>query len=618
MNETKERKRFYPGLRKLLVYASRHKLLFSIIMLTLTAVAASGILFPIISANIVTSITESKFKEALYFAIAMLGVGIFLTLSKLLQNFVSAKIVANVKLDLRDSLISAITRVTMSASDKTSSGVYITRISEDVNRCSDVMIDLVFVFVEVIGNFAFLIYIAYINIYFFFAFVLYIAVLWFLNTRRENIWIKDRKKIKELSEISTTAYNEQIRGIRDIKSLNIRKNTIKDSYEKLKNTMNQFVSARYRRARNTFYGNFSAVIIEALFIVMGVLFIMNDMISLTNFLIIYIYHGNIKLLTQYIATIKEYSAEGELSAVRLFAIIDEFPKEVFGERTLENVVGNVKIDNVNFEYEENKPVLRGVSAFFEAGKATAIVGKSGSGKSTILSLINKLYKVQSGKVYIDDVDIDEFTEDSLRDNVGIVTQSPYIFHDSIRENLLFVKADATEEEMIDALSRAQIYDFVKDLPKGLDSRLGENGVMLSGGQKQRFAISRILLKNSKIIILDEATSALDNENQSKIIDVIDSLKKNHTIIVVAHRLSSIVDLDKIIVIDQGRVIGEGTHAQLMNSCPLYKELYTKEEQATKFQQLIGNGSAQSSPANEEHLPKFGPALTDADSPSIPL
>jgi ATP-binding cassette subfamily B protein len=292
------------------------------------------------------------------------------------------------------------------------------------------------------------------------------------------------------------------------------------------------------------------------------------------------YHGNVRMVTQYIASIKAYAIEGELASRRVFEVMDEYPKENFGDKELKDIKGEIVFSNVSFGYDENKNILNDVNILFEPNKSTAIVGRSGSGKSTILALTNRLYDLNSGQILIDGIDIKDLTEDSLRNNIGIVTQSPYIFNSTIKENLLLVSPKATDEEIILALKRAEIYDFVEKLPDGLDSKVGENGVMLSGGQKQRLAISRILLKNSKIIVLDEATSSLDNENQNKIVSVIDELKKDHTIIIVAHRLSTILDVDQIIVIDNGKIVEQGTHKQLMKKCKIYRDLYEKEEKSS--------------------------------------
>jgi len=397
--------------------------------------------------------------------------------------------------------------------------------------------------------------------------------LW--DSYREKKWFEQRKQFRKKSEIATGAYNEQIRGIRDVKSLNIRKSAIKSANKKNQESLDINLKARLTRHKISVGKNLTDVIFEVGFIILGVLFIKWGIITLSAFLITYMYHGNVYRLATDISFFKEYSTEGELSAERIFDIIDNYEKEKFGDEILNNVNGNIEFKNVTFGYGKEN-VLENINLNFEANKTTAIVGKSGSGKSTILSLINRLYTIKQGTIELDGVDIAELTEDSLRENVGLITQSPYVFNTTIRENLLLVKPKATEEEIINALKKSQIYDFVMSLESGIDSVIGENGVMLSGGQKQRIALARLLLKNPPIIMLDEATSALDNESQGKIVEAIDSIKNEHTVIVVAHRLSTIQNADNIIVIDNGQVVDQGQHNYLYRHCDIYKDLYKSE------------------------------------------
>ncbi|MGN1227462.1 MAG: ABC transporter ATP-binding protein, partial [Christensenellales bacterium] len=251
-------------------------------------------------------------------------------------------------------------------------------------------------------------------------------------------------------------------------------------------------------------------------------------------------------------------------------------KEKFGKRNPKNIIGKLSFKDVDFSFDDAQ-VLKNFSLEISPNQSIAIVGKSGQGKSTMLNLITRLYDVDKGCITLDDIDIKTLSEKSLRDNITIVPQTPYIFNTTIRENLSFVKPDLTDEEMIEVCKKAQIHDFIVSKKDGYDSIVGENGVILSGGQKQRLAIARALLKNSKIIMLDEATSALDNENQYKIQQIINSLKTDHTIIIVAHRLSTIIDCDKIVFMENGQIIGCGSHKQLLHSCKQYKDLYTIEE-----------------------------------------
>ena len=370
--------------------------------------------------------------------------------------------------------------------------------------------------------------------------------------------------------------------------MNIRENTIADSDRKIESTLNESLKARKTRRNYILIRDFISMLFLTGFLVLGIFFIKEGVVPLSVFLIVYSYSGNAKNLARHLAAIKEYITQGEICAYRVFEVIEKFPKEEFGDKDIEAKYGELEFKDVTFGYSEDKEVLHNVSIKFEANKTTAIVGRSGCGKSTILSLSNKLYslKENSGVITIDGENINDLTEKSLRNSISTVTQTPYIFNATIRENMQYIKPDVTDEEIVKTLKKAQIYDFVKALPEGLNSKVGENGVMLSGGQKQRFAIARILLKNPKIIILDEATSALDNENQEKIVEVVDNLKNDHTIIVVAHRLSTIVDADKIVVIDNGTVVGEGTHKYLMRNCPLYKALYNKEEKSQLLEDAI--------------------------------
>ncbi len=567
----------YPGLKQLIPFYKKYLPLFVLTVSLMGISALFGFLSPIFSANALSTLTEGRFKLSMIFLTLYLFVRVIVSSLNYMYNRSYAKMDTKVVYDIKNTLIGSITNVEMSKNDSINNGLYIERLHEDSRKCSDVLIDIMTISLEVISNLMFLIYIAFINIWFFVLLVVYVAILWFVDNKKEYRWYKDTRAFRDMREIATGSYNEQIRGLKDIKSLNIRDQTITDSGEKYQISLNLRLKARLTRHKFNLARNILAASFDVALILLGIIFIKNSYISLANFLIVYMYRGNVRNLSTHFASIKQYAIEGEIAAQRIFEIINEFPKEKFGSETLTEVVGNVEFKNVTFAYETNKNVLKNLSCNFEANKTTAIVGKSGSGKSTILSLINKLYTIKKGQILLDGVDINTLTEDSLRNAVGVVTQSPYIFNCTIRENLNFIRPNITEDEMIVALKRAQIYDFVEKLENGLDSKVGENGVMLSGGQKQRLAIARVLLKNSPIIVLDEATSALDNKSQAKIVKAIDGLKKDHTIIIVAHRLSTIVNADKILVLDDGKIVDCGTHLQLFNKSPIYTDLYQSEE-----------------------------------------
>ena len=235
--------------------------------------------------------------------------------------------------------------------------------------------------------------------------------------------------------------------------------------------------------------------------------------------------------------------------------------------------GRIEFRDVSYAYDEDKNVLRHVDLVIEKGKKFALVGPSGGGKTTICHLIPHFYDVISGEILLDGREIHTITMESLRRNIGIVQQDIYLFNDSMKENIRYGRLDATDEEIVEAAKRANIHDYIMSLPHGYDTQIGERGVRLSGGQKQRLSIARVFLKNPPLLILDEATSALDNTTEILIQQALDELCKGRTTLVVAHRLSTIKNADEIAVVDDGRIVEQGSHEELMAKGGIYKELY---------------------------------------------
>jgi len=259
---------------------------------------------------------------------------------------------------------------------------------------------------------------------------------------------------------------------------------------------------------------------------------------------------------------------------RFIEIMDtESEKDLESAQTLENVKGEIRFENVTYGYGEEKNVLHNLSLTVNQGDVFALVGPSGGGKTTLCHLIPRFYEVEHGAIYVDGKDIKTVTAQSLRKNIGIVQQDVYLFNASIRENILYGRPDATEEEIIEAAKRANIHEYVQTLEKGYDTVIGERGVKLSGGQKQRLSIARVFLKNPPILILDEATSALDNTTEILIQQSLDELCKGRTTIVVAHRLSTVKNANQIAVVAQGKIVEQGTHEQLVDKGGIYSGLY---------------------------------------------
>jgi subfamily B ATP-binding cassette protein MsbA len=241
--------------------------------------------------------------------------------------------------------------------------------------------------------------------------------------------------------------------------------------------------------------------------------------------------------------------------------------------TLGGCRGEIGFENVTFSYRKGIPALADFTFRFEQGKYYALVGASGAGKSTLLSLIMRFYDPDEGCVRIDGRDMRSVTQDSLREQIGIVTQDTFLFHDSIRKNIAYGRLDATEEEIVAAAKQAHAHDFILAQQNGYDTVVGDKGCMLSGGQQQRIAIARALLKNAPVLLLDEATSALDSASEKQIQEALEVLAAGRTVIAIAHRLSTILKSDCIVVMDQGRIVDTGTHHKLLEKSTLYRNLY---------------------------------------------
>jgi len=284
-----------------------------------------------------------------------------------------------------------------------------------------------------------------------------------------------------------------------------------------------------------------------------------------------------------LATLNIAVSQGLSAAMRILPVIDEKSKLTKNEHDLEIKVnkGDIEFKNVSFKYDNEdkkttKPTLNSVSLKILGSKMTSIVGHSGAGKSTILNLIPRFYDINSGDILIDNQSVYKSTISSLRKNISLVSQDTTLFDDTIRNNIAYANLEASQKEIEEAANYSFASEFIEKLPNKYETIIGENGTRLSGGEKQRLSIARAMLKKSQIILLDEATSSLDAETENKIQDAINFLTKDKTTIVIAHRLSTILNSDKIYVIDSGKVVGEGTHDQLLANSTLYKNFYEKQ------------------------------------------
>ena len=371
---------------------------------------------------------------------------------------------------------------------------------------------------------------------------------------------------------------EAIVGIKDIKSLNMIDQIILDYDKKQTKYYNEQTRINTFSAKTNFIMSFFALIRDVSVPLLGYYLYTKNMLTIPKFILFMTYKSNITYLFNNVSNFIVNVSDVEANAIRGSQLYDDkiFASEQFGNINKNNLIGNIKINNLDFSYENDRQLFKNLNLTIESNQINAIVGRSGEGKTTILSLINKFYNVDNDKIFIDDIDINEYDESTIRNNIAYIQQSPYIFNMTFRENLLLIKPNATEEELIEVCKKSEIYDFICSTKNGLDTMIGENGITISGGQKQRLAIARALLNNANIIMFDESTSSLDNESQNKIQKVIEKLSVDHTIIIVAHRLSTIKNANKIIFIKNHTVKAVGNHSELMLSCEDYKNLYKIE------------------------------------------
>ena len=268
-----------------------------------------------------------------------------------------------------------------------------------------------------------------------------------------------------------------------------------------------------------------------------------------------------------------------MTGIERFTEIMDQDIEIFDDEDavdLENVKGKIEIKNVSFKYNNNNEnVLNNISFTINPGQKVALVGPSGGGKTTLCNLIPRFYDVEDGEILVEGIDVRKIKLQSLRSNIGMVQQDVYLFSGTVRENILYGKPDATEQEIIDAAKAAGAYDFIMNLENGFDTYVGERGVMLSGGQKQRISIARVFLKNPPILILDEATSALDNKSEFIVQESLENLAKGRSSLMIAHRLTTVQNADLILVLTEDGIIERGTHQELMEQNGYYYNLYTQ-------------------------------------------
>ena len=549
----------------------------SIIVLVILSLFFSVInsLFPAFIASVLDLVTSGKFDKAILYGTIVIGVSIFTDLVSVPFRNAFVKIQNTVSNSIKKDVINAYFMIRNKELIKTSSGLFLTRITSDPDMIVSAFSAIRANISTILSNLFVFIYIFYLHPVLGLITVIGTILVYIVEKKAMDNWNAHRKEIKKDKEDNTTVINEGIKGVLDIKLLNIT-DYFKDKINGNFNSMyDKTIRANKKDSNYSFLRDFVVDAFTYIVIVAGILFAKNDVISMSSVIALFMYKDRLFTSVLYLAWSERQLKEFSLSAERIFEVIDKYPKEKYGNVRINNFKGNIQFKNVKFSYDK-EPILKGVSFSVDERDTVAIVGKSGSGKTTIINLISKLYTADYGSILIDGVNINQIDKFTLRNNIAVIPQKPYLFNVTIRENLLMVCPDASHKQLENVCKICEIHDYIMSLPKGYNTLVGEGGVNLSGGEAQRIAIARALLMKSKIILFDEATSALDNETQANIQKAINNISDEYTMIIIAHRLSTIKDCNKIIVIDDGKVVGEGNHKELYKNNEIYRTLYENE------------------------------------------
>lgn len=566
------------GYRRLLGFLWPYWKILLIAVICMIVVSGSNLIVPWIIKDIVDEVLAEKNIQMLYWVIAAILViflirGVTTFGNRYLMGYIGQRVVT----DLRKRLFAHLQRLSISYYDKRRTGEIMSNLTNDIGALQTAIVENFVSLIQeaaiFVGSFVSMIYLQW-----------KLTVLCLVIVPMVSFIIKffgkklhqSGKNVQEKLADVTAMLQEVIQGVRIVRSFN------RSDYEiqRFDDVNEANFKANVRTIRQSsqltpFVEFFSAIAITVI-IWYGGLSVIDGIMTSGELIAFLIYAINLANPTRRIAEAVGNIQKSLGAADRVFAILDTEPevKNRPGAGALQVTAGRVEFDHVAFSYEPDHPVLTDISFTAEPGQTVAIVGPSGAGKTTIANILPRFYDVTGGSVRIDSTDIRDVTIGSLRDHIGLVPQDTLLFNTTIKNNILYGRLDATDEEVWEAVRAANAEHFIRELPMGIETRVGDRGLVLSGGQRQRIAIARALLKNPAILILDEATSALDTESEKVVQEALDRLMVGRTSFVIAHRLSTIQNADQILVINGGVIAERGTHEELMEKNGLYHELYT--------------------------------------------
>ena len=561
--------------KRFVAYYKPHKKIFILDMIASFLIAVIGMGYPIITRLI---LNNPDFKLIIIGSCSLLGIYLVRALLRFFVQYYGHVMGVRMQAEMRSDLFNKLQKLPYSYYDNHETGTILSTMTNDLFDVSELAHhgpeNMLIAGFTIIGAITYLILINWIL-----GLVLLgvVPILFLITWHYRKQFRNSMRETRRLTAKINTRMESSVTGVRVTKAF---------TNESLEKSKFENCNEEYVKVRSQVFGymgkffsisQFITDFFNVIVLVCGGLFIYYgvhefDVSTYSVFVIsVSLFITPINQLITFMEQLESASAGFE----RFIHVMDEKEEsDKNGNLTMNGIEGNLEFRNVSFSYnKENEGVLNNVSFSLEKGKTLALVGPSGGGKTTICHLIPRFYFINEGQILIDGVDTSEYTLESLRRNIGIVQQDVFLFGGTIRENIMYGNPNATEEELIDAATKANIMEFINALPDGWDTQIGERGVRLSGGQKQRISIARIFLKNPPLLILDEATSALDNATELLIQNALNELAKGRTCLIVAHRLSTIKNADIIAVVDDGKIQEMGTHHDLLNKNGKYKELY---------------------------------------------
>lgn len=564
-------------IERFLSYYKPFKKIFILDMLASFLIACLGMLYPITTRVMLNNLIPNKNYKMIYiFGFILLVTYVIRMLLRYFVQYYGHIMGVKMQAQMRSEMFKKIQKLPYSYYDNHETGKIMSRMTNDLMDISELAHhapENFFIFgIMIVGSFIYLLTIEKtLTLIIFTCVPVMIIVSATFKNRMRDAFMESRKSIAVIN----ASLESSISGIRVTKAFN----NSEIEQEKFEIGNSEFVEARRKayKAMGQFFSSttFITDFFNVIVLIAGGIFLFQNKISSGDYAT-FIISVNLFItpLTKLIDFTEQYQ-NGITGFKRFLEIMDETPeKNPENPIELKNVVGNIEFKNVSFSYNDSKQILKNLSFSIPAGKKIALVGPSGEGKTTICHLIPKFYKINSGEITIDGIDINKISLESLRSHIGIVQQDVYLFGGTIKENILYGNPKATDEEIYEAAKKSNIHDYIMSLEKGYDTEIGERGVKLSGGQKQRLSIARVFLKNPAILILDEATSALDNTTEIFIQKELEELSKGRTTLVVAHRLSTIKNADEIFVILNGDIQERGNHQELLDKKGIYFDLYS--------------------------------------------